>query len=203
MRGKYMILSCLVIGLCGVSISLEGIVLRARQPEPVRAKQYVPPQLAGSAPANSAVSSGPQIATQGGALPLVVDGAKNPERIPEDLAYRHFISVTAVSTGATRRDISRRDAFVGQLRLSPADRTAYLVAVGDVRDRLTSIEQQGRAAVHGDIAAADFAKRQRDDVLDEAAERIRTSLSFDGAERIRAHVNDHVRKRIRIYGQAK
>jgi hypothetical protein len=111
MRAKYIILLCLLMSLCGLSIGLAGTVLRPRQPEPVRTNRYVPSPVAGSALVKPVARFGPHV--------------------------------------------------------------------------------------------ANLAKRQRDDVLDEAAERIGTSLSLAGAERIRAHINDHVRKRIRIYGQAK
>lgn len=151
---------------------------------------------------NSVVSSTTHVAAQLTALPLVVDGDKNPEQIPEALAYRHFISLTSVRQDASTTELDRRDAFMAGLLLSRTDRKAYVEAVKGVRDQLTSLEQRARTAAHSDIATADSARREREALLDATADRVRASLSPSGAMVLRAYINDHVKRRIKIYAQA-
>jgi hypothetical protein len=134
-------------------------------------------------------------------IPLAVDGAKNPELIPDDVAYRHFISVTAATAAASEEEIRRRDAFVAQLELLPADRTSYLAALSNVREALIDTEQRLRVSHSNSETVAEL-RRQRGRILDDAAARVLTSLSPDGVQRVEAHINGHVKKHIRIYGQA-
>jgi hypothetical protein len=135
----------------------------------------------------------------GNKLPLLVDGALTPAQIPDAVAYRHFISVTAVSATASAEDRHRRDAILEQAGLSAADRASYLAAITNVRDTLQTFEQQAKAAA--DVATADAVKEQRRNLLDASAARVLASLSADGTKRLRAHINNNVKARIKIYGQ--
>lgn len=131
---------------------------------------------------------------------LSIDGQVTPERIPDDVAYRHFISVTAVGSGAAAADFSRRDAILEQVGLSDADRRTYVAATTTVKDALQSIDHR-LEAFHQDISAVDALKQERRSVLDNAAQRVLSSLSADGAARMRSHINERVKRRIRIYSQ--
>ena len=133
------------------------------------------------------------------ALPLLVDGAVTPAQIPDAVAYRHFVSITAVSATASTADQHRRDAILEPAGLSAADRASYLAAITNLRDSLQAIEQQMHIAP--DVATVDALKQQRRSLLDAAAARILASLSADGTTRFQAHIKTSVKKRIRIYGQ--
>jgi hypothetical protein len=177
MRAKYGVLLCVSI----IIIGLGGRHGRAASPAPDG-------------------HAGVHHAQRGAALPLLVDGALTPEQVPDAVAYRHFISVTAVSaTASTAADRYRRDALLEQAGLSAADRASYLAAITNVKDSLQAIDQ--RMQVTSDVPSFDALKQQRRDLLDAAAARIRASLSADGTKRLQKHIDANVKKRIRIYGQ--
>lgn len=140
-------------------------------------------------------------AQQQAALPLLVDGAQHPELISDEVAYRHFLSVTAVTAAASAKEMSRRDVFLGQVGLSPADHEAYVIALSGVREELTSLDQQMLLA-HGDASVLPQLRLRRGQVLDDATARILAALSPDGQARLKQHINRHVKQHIRIYGNA-
>jgi hypothetical protein len=131
---------------------------------------------------------------------LTIDGEKTPDRVPDDLAYRHFISITSVGALASKDDLSRRDAVLQQVGLSASDQAAFVVATYGVRDRIGTIDKTLRDG-HHDLAFVEDQRRVRAGVLDDAANRILSSVSPSGASRLKAHIRDYVKRRIRIYGQ--
>ena len=145
-------------------------------------------------------SGGPQ--TKAGDLPIVlsIDGKVTPERIPDDVAYRHFISATAIGRGASVADLHRRNAVLEEAGLSDADSRSYILATMTVKDSLLAIEHRLEES-HLDISKADALKQEWRTVLDNAAQRILSSLSAEGVARVRAHINERVKRRIRIYSQ--
>src|SRR5262245_38830876 len=144
MRAKYVVLLGLTVSLLGLSTGVGGSALRKGR-ESVGARRYTSSSV-GVSPVGSVVNAGVRTATrQGGKLPLLVDGAQTPDLVPDDVAYRHFILLTAVSATATANDVARRDAFLARVGLSPADRTAYLGTLSQVKDQLADIEAQQRS----------------------------------------------------------
>lgn len=132
-------------------------------------------------------------------LPLIVDGERTPDQIPDDVAYRHFVSVTAVPGAASPGDIHRRNSILSGVGLSPEDQAAYVSAASGVRDALNDIDYQMRNA-RDKAAVADELRAQKRVVLDSAAERIRSSLTVDGLARLQQHIKERVKRKIRIYG---
>lgn len=203
MRASHaIVVTCLLVILLGLSsrvgmssapeLYLKGGSINKVPPRPVLASSSVPLHQSARTPGSSNGESG-------ASLSLSVDGQLNPEQIPDHVAYRHFISVTAVSSGASEAEIYRRDAILVRVGLSEADRRAYL-AIINVRDELLDTEQKIQA-VHHDIAAIDDLRLQKASVLDNAATRILSSLSADGVESMQTHINDRIKKHIRIYSQ--
>ncbi len=96
---------------------------------------------------------------RGPGLSLAVDGAKNPERVPTNLAYRHFIYVSALRVGASEREIVRRDSFLARVGLSEADRSAYVAAVQNVAEQLADVE--ARLEANGDATQVDSLRQQQ------------------------------------------
>lgn len=135
-------------------------------------------------------------------LTLLVDGRLTPERISDQVACRHFISVTALRSDASMADTQRLDAILRAVGLSAPDRDNYVRALATVRDTLQDIDQRMLAA-HADLSALDLLKQQRGLAMDNAMARVQSSLSADGAALLRKHLNERVKTRIRIYGNAK
>lgn len=148
----------------------------------------------------SATPSNSSNTETGVSLPIAVDGLLHPEQVPDHVAYRHFISVTAVGTTAPRADIHRRESILGRVGLSDADRQSYLASIANVRDELVSTDQSMRT-VHHDVAAAEELRQQRASILDNAKMRVMSSLSSDGIQRLETHIRERVKRQIRIHGQ--
>ena len=55
-------------------------------------------------------------------LVVLVDGAKNPEQIPDDLAYRHFLVAVATHEKPSAEESGRQKAQLAPLGLAEADR---------------------------------------------------------------------------------
>lgn len=62
-------------------------------------------------------------------LPILVDGKKTPELIPDELAYTHFILTVAEHTSPTPEEVRRRDSRVLPIRLSKQDSDSLVNAL--------------------------------------------------------------------------
>jgi hypothetical protein len=133
-------------------------------------------------------------------LALLVDGAKNPERIPDAIAYRHLISVTAMSSEVSEKEARMRLALLRRIGLSQRDLDTYVASLNGVRERLSSLDAAQRVAAPAQLERLSELKAQREQLLDEAAARVRATLSAEGVQRVQAHIDGHVKPRVKIYG---
>lgn len=69
-----------------------------------------------------------------------MDGSKNPELIPDDLAYRHFLMFVAEHANATAEEVRRRDSRLAPLHFSKQDHDFFISALAGVREKLDGIE---------------------------------------------------------------
>ena len=192
------VLPCLLVILLGLSGTIRGT-------------SFHHPQEAGESSDHGDAARGPAMShtidartrrTVGRVeLPLSVDGAQNPEQIPDYIAYRHFISVTAVSASASGKEVFRRDAILARIGLSKADQDSYLRAVASVREELVDTDQRMQA-VHSDSGTMNELRRQKGQVLDNAATRVLSSLSAAVEQLLQAKINESIKTHIRIYGDA-
>ncbi len=170
---------------------------RSLDPSPAGGKVRRSGSAVGSTSHGSAHSS----TARGPGLSLAVDGAKNPERVPTNLAYRHFIYVSALRVGASEREIVRRDSFLARVGLSEADRSAYVAAVQNVAEQLADVE--ARLEANGDATQVDSLRQQQRQLLDTAAANARGTVSAEGAQRLEAFIQAHVKSHIKIFGDAR
>jgi len=152
----------------------------------------------------SASKVGAPHVTQRSSFPVAVDGSKTPDRIPDYLAYRHFIMITAVPATASTRQVGRRDAFLARVNLSENDRAAYLNALAGVDEQLSQIAAERRHLSGTSADGSRFAtlKLSEDRVFDDAQTRVRSTLSAEGGKRLDAHIQD-IKRAIVIYGDAR
>jgi hypothetical protein len=137
-------------------------------------------------------------------LPVAVDGALNPEAIPEDLAYRHFLMVVAEPDTPTSGQVARRDAILDRIGLSAADRVAIISALAGLRGRLDGLDGEAQRLVSTNTLQADrhdAIRAEKTRALDEARLSVVQSLTLIGRTQLQRHVLDHVRRRIVIYRQ--
>jgi hypothetical protein len=138
-------------------------------------------------------------------IPLAVDGKVNPDAIPDAVAYRHFMSASAVPSEATPEQLRRRTAFLKRVRLSESDEAGYIQATQFVRDDIDRIQAQ-RVQFRGSLATATTEAALRSlqaeeaSVFQQARNRLAIELSAEGAQRLHEYIRNQVKPRIRIHG---
>jgi hypothetical protein len=138
-----------------------------------------------------------------GTLPVVVDGSKTPWKLPDQLAYQHFIRMTAIADDATAETRSRRDAYLARIGLSQSDLTAFNTALRGVKEQLEVLEarrQQRSPATESAKAERAALQLQEQQIAKDAVRRLKSELSVDGALGVDRFVREHVKSRIKIYG---
>ena len=137
-------------------------------------------------------------------LPVAVDGASDPNSIPDALAYSHFILATAERSDATPERRMRRDAYLRAAGLSREDRASYVRALEGVAEQLQALSEQASAvaAKSGSPTVLASLRTQRSSLLELSRSRVINALSHEGGERLEAHIRERVKKRIVVYGDA-
>ena len=140
-------------------------------------------------------------------LKVVVDGAKNPELIPDDLAMRHFLLSIAESRSATPIDIGRRSSHLRDAGLSAADGAALVRALDGAREEIGAIQDErdaldkDKTISDGDRAATlDSLKNCEHAAIDAAASRVSALLSTGGRQKLQGYLNEYVKRHIQILG---
>ena len=138
-------------------------------------------------------------------LPIVVNGADAPEKIPDHLAYAHFILSIAKPERPSPGDEARRAVTLGRLRLSSLDVAALDAALRGVHEQLDFIERETNRLSGAQAAASRLAKLtnlrlQRTRVFDETTAQLTEKLSPEGLAKLDAYVKTYVKPRIIIYG---
>jgi hypothetical protein len=150
---------------------------------------------------------GPEAVLGSHALTLAVDGAKNPELVPDALAYRHFLLSTIPPDSAAAGESSKRQQLrLARLGLEAHDRKEYIHAMGQARESLVLIAVQRASWSSPPLntpTGREMLKRlaeQEAQVFEDTRQRLRHSLTTEGFGRLDAHVRGDVKRQIRIYG---
>ncbi len=140
-------------------------------------------------------------------LPVAVDGAKNPEKIPEDLAVQHFLLAFSAPASPSPVELKRQEAQLASLGLAPAERAVVKQELARFRQQWDELELQWERA--GRQAQAEEQSRAvatiaagRRGLAASAISRIRGLLSAESGEKLERHIQTRVKSRIIIYGTA-
>jgi hypothetical protein len=134
-------------------------------------------------------------------LPIAVDGAKTPERIPDAMAYAHFLAAIAEPLNASPERARRRASMIARIGLTAADSSAIVGALAGVREQVNVIHE-ARSSTNPPTSNELASQTQEERILIEARERVYRALSSDGVKRLDRFVREHVKTRIVIYGSA-
>lgn len=140
-------------------------------------------------------------------LTVLADGAKNPERIPDELALQHFLLALTIPANASQMELNRQEAQLESLGM-PSDerivmkRELQLFRQGwedlerkwDISNPQMRPEEQSRAAAE--------LRKARGDLSVSTMARIRSLVSAQTAGRLDRHIQTRVKSRIIIYGSA-
>jgi hypothetical protein len=135
-------------------------------------------------------------------LPIAVNGAATPERIPDWMAYRHFISMNALARDAAPAAQTRRDERLVRAGLSLHDRLALVRALTGKREALDEIAHR-RAQVTQNTPEANAHRRamglEEKRLYDAASQDVLAALSSQGAGQLARHIQD-MKKHIVVRG---
>lgn len=123
----------------------------------------------------------------------VVDGAKNPELIPDSTAYRLWLVTVSVPPNATEKDRTFQQAHLKKLQLTDADNLELRSVLTEFKSQYLSLigrynESAKAALLHGGQADEKSFLQQRDDLVSSTRDAIAQRLTHEGAARIDTHV---------------
>lgn len=85
----------------------------------------------------------------------VIDGAKNPELIPDSTAFRHWLLITSVVPNASNADFLRQQAEVSQLGLTESEKLKLFLVLANFRSQYETLirrhNELAKAGNHPDI----------------------------------------------------
>ncbi len=135
----------------------------------------------------------------------VVDGAKNPELIPDSTAYRLWLVTVSELPNATAQDRDRQRAHLAMLQLSALDNLQLFTLLAEFKSQyLAMIERYNESAkaalAHGGQPDLKLFLQQRDELVQSTKAAIALRLSREGTARIDARVKQQ-KKRIQLHTQ--
>lgn len=139
-------------------------------------------------------------------LPVLVDGSKTPEQIPDQLAYRHFLVAVAEHRSPTPVEADRQRARLRPIGLADADHAAFRDLLAGLREQLDAIEQaraslnSGAIAIGAKVPTIAGLKAQEDDLIATTITSLPAKLGIDGLAKLDQHIRQQVKRKIVIYG---
>ncbi len=135
----------------------------------------------------------------------VVDGAKNPELIPDSTALRLWLVTVSELPNATAQDRDRQRAHLSGLKLNELDNLQLVTLLADFKGQyLNLIERYNESAkaalAHHSQPDLKLFLQQRDDLVQTTKAAIALRLSREGTARIDARVKQQ-KKRIQLHTQ--
>ncbi len=134
----------------------------------------------------------------------VVDGAVNPELIPDRVAYSLVFRLIANRQIAEEK--SRIRAYIRQMGLSDADTDGLIAAAEEFQQRVGELDAQAKqikASNRGNSSAQLTAhlvqlQHQKEAIVDHIVVRLPLRLSGDGLGKLRQHVIERVKRHVKF-----
>jgi hypothetical protein len=139
--------------------------------------------------------------------PIVIDGSKNPEAIPERTAVAIFFSHLAIPADADKKAVAVMEAKLArakftrnEMRTIRAELASLHPRIVAQRETIAAANQEARRARSPEAAArATAALEQRNDLTWNAYTRLIEFLGSKGAKKLRAHI-EYVKTGMKAYG---
>ena len=123
----------------------------------------------------------------------VIDGATNPELIPDGTAYRLVFVVAAESANPLPDEVARHSAYLGKLGMKDSDRQlladALKVFKGQYDDLMKNYNDAAQVAmVHGQAPDTAALLRQREALVQSTRDKLKLLLTSEGITSLDAFV---------------
>ncbi|HEX7720663.1 MAG TPA: hypothetical protein VF397_00800 [Pyrinomonadaceae bacterium] len=170
----------------------------------------VPFALGGMLLSHGSYKSNTPIASTVGSIPAasqksrVIDGATNPELIPDRVAYSIFFRLIANSRTPEKKLHIR--SYIRQIGLSEADRNGLLAAADEFYQRVNPLDEEAKQIKAGNSGSVNDAvrarlqqlKQQKDAVIDHLVVRLPIRVSQEGTSLLRQHISEHIKRGIKL-----
>jgi hypothetical protein len=120
--------------------------------------------------------------------PNTVYGSRNPEKIPNEVAYGIFLNIAMCSDSATPLQQKKCRMVRNTLGFGTADREKLDAELLALQTRVAPLDRQIGLQFHGNRTVRQALIAQRRQILDERLAVLRSTLSSDGASRLDEHV---------------
>lgn len=127
----------------------------------------------------------------------VIDGAKNPELIPDSTAHRLWFITVSQLPNATQQDRDRQRAHLASLQLSALDNLQLITILAEFKSQYNSLIERYNQSAKGGQPDMKLFLQQRDDLVQTARAAITLRLP-ESASRIDARVQEH-KKHIQLH----
>jgi len=144
----------------------------------------------------------PQGPGTGADLPGTIDGAKNPELIPDEIAYKMLFLSLMEPENPTEAEKTRQEAKLRMIRLAEDDQASFLARLGDFRDQIGELgarsEEILKATPNPPRASAEWLKlsdieQETNMLVTDTVEALRAQLSAEGFAKLEARLLDFKR----------
>lgn len=133
-----------------------------------------------------------------------VDGSQNPELIPDAVAYRLFFTAMSEAPNASSDRRARQRAFIAPIGMSTLDQQAAISILANFKVQFAAMVAQFNAAEEaaqtlGTPSSGAAFLAQRDAMVQDTRNRLKSVLSADGMSKLDAKVQDE-KKKMKIQG---
>jgi hypothetical protein len=158
--------------------------------------------VTGTPPQEANTTTQAQVPTAKPDPPGTIDGSKNPELIPDDVAYRLVLLAVAEPEDATDTQKARFRAKIAPAGVDEEDTEAFLGILGPFQKQLDALNTQAEEIRARNPfprpGAVDYQKllelsKQRQQVFAEAMSAVPARLSLAGAAKLQAYVQNKKR----------
>ena len=133
--------------------------------------------------------------------PGTIDGAKNPELIPDDVAYSLFFKFLSDRQSDEEKNSMR--AYVKQSALDGVNVNALLAVGDEFKKKVAVVDAQAKALRdanpnHPDERAANAFREQYKAITVELIASLPARLGANGAAKVREHIVGRIKSRVKI-----
>ncbi|MEJ7860912.1 MAG: hypothetical protein WKF90_04660 [Pyrinomonadaceae bacterium] len=138
-----------------------------------------------------------------------IDGATNPELIPDSVAYSLLFDL--IAKRETEKEKRRIKAYIKEVGLSGADVDVLIASAKDFRERVSTLDTQAArinirtrtnpppVLTQSQVSQLRQLETQRNLIVESVAAILRNRLSGSGSEKLRRHVNERVKRKTKIF----
>ena len=138
-----------------------------------------------------------------------IDGATNPELIPDSVAYSLLFDL--IAKRETEKEKRRIKAYIKEVGLSGADVDVLIASAKDFRERVSTLDTQAArinirtrtnpppVLTQSQVSQLRQLETQRNLIVESVAAILRNRLSGSGSEKLRLHVNERVKRKTKIF----